>query len=95
LSLIRTDYLQHHIDWLKRIVPSERLCFFDVKDGWEPLCKILNVPVPDEPFPIINEKAAMKELDKVMMARVYARWGMIFGGTVVAIVGLMMARRHF
>jgi hypothetical protein len=74
-------------------VPPERLHFFDVKDGWEPLCKILNVPVPDEPFPRINEKAAMKELDEVMMGRVYTRWGMIIGGTVVAVVGVILSRR--
>ncbi|KAE8452502.1 hypothetical protein EG329_000405 [Mollisiaceae sp. DMI_Dod_QoI] len=60
-------YMQHHIDWLKRIVPPERLYFFNVKDSWEPLCKILNIPVPNEPFHRINEKAAMKKLDNVMM----------------------------
>ncbi len=85
--------MQHHINWLKRIVPPERLHFLDIKDGWEPLCKILDVPVPDEPFPRINEKAAMKELDGVMMARVYTHWGIIIGGALAAVVGLMMARR--
>jgi len=67
--------MQYHTDWLKRIVPPERLYFFDVKDGWEPLCKILKASVPDKPFPRINEKTAMKELDEVMMGRVYTRWG--------------------
>lgn len=87
--------MQYHIDWLKRIVPTERLHFFDVKDGWEPLCKILNVPVQDEPFPRINEKAVMKELDEVMMRKVYARWGTIFGGSIVAIVSVVMARKFY
>jgi Sulfotransferase domain len=81
------------MDWLKRIVPAERLHFIDVKYGWEPLCKILNVPVPEEPFPRVNEKAAMKELDKVMMGRVYARWGAIIGGAAFAVIGVLMARR--
>jgi hypothetical protein len=35
----------------------------------------------------------MKELDEVMMGRVYARWGMIFGGTVIAVVGVILSRR--
>jgi hypothetical protein len=71
------------------------LHFFNVKDGWEPLCKILNVPIPDEPFPRINEKAAMKELDAAMTKLVYARWGMIFGAILVVFIGVIMGRRFF
>jgi hypothetical protein len=26
----------------------------DVAEGWEPLCRFLGVPVPEEPFPRIN-----------------------------------------
>jgi hypothetical protein len=37
-------------------VPPERLLDFDVKEGWEPLCAFLGVPVPaGEPFPHIND----------------------------------------
>jgi hypothetical protein len=36
-------------------VPKEKLLIFEVKDGWEPLCKFLNVPVPAEPFPKVND----------------------------------------
>ncbi len=28
-----------------------------VKEGWEPLCKFLGVPVPDVPFPNVNDTA--------------------------------------
>jgi hypothetical protein len=36
-------------------VPADRLLVFDVKQGWEPLCRFLDVPVPaGEPFPHIN-----------------------------------------
>jgi hypothetical protein len=30
---------------------------FEAKDGWEPLCAHLGVPVPDEPFPHVNDRA--------------------------------------
>ncbi|MBW3632413.1 MAG: sulfotransferase family protein, partial [Chloroflexi bacterium] len=37
-------------------VPPERLLVFDVKQGWEPLCGFLEVPVPvGEPFPHVND----------------------------------------
>lgn len=36
------------------IVPPERLIVHTAKDGWGPLCKLLKVPVPDEPYPHAN-----------------------------------------
>lgn len=36
-------------------VPKEKLLVFEIKEGWEPLCKFLNVPVPNEPFPRVND----------------------------------------
>ena len=35
-------------------IPSSRLLEWNAKDGWEPLCAALGVPVPDEPFPVTN-----------------------------------------
>lgn len=34
------EHYENHIAYLKRIVPQDQLFFFDVKDGWEPLCNI-------------------------------------------------------
>jgi hypothetical protein len=36
-------------------VPSERLLVWSPKDGWEPLCELLEVPVPDMPVPHVND----------------------------------------
>ena len=30
---------------------------FNVRDGWEPLCHVLGVVAPDEPFPKTNPRA--------------------------------------
>jgi hypothetical protein len=43
-----------HIERVKAGVPPERLLIWQAGDGWEPLCKALNLPVPDEPFPHSN-----------------------------------------
>lgn len=38
-------------------VPPARLLVYDVKEGWEPLCRFLNVPIPqDTPFPHLNDR---------------------------------------
>ncbi len=42
-------------------VPPEQLLVFDVAEGWEPLCRFLEVPVPDEPFPRVNTTAEFRE----------------------------------
>jgi hypothetical protein len=36
-------------------IPSDRLLVWSVSDGWEPLCEFLDRPVPDTPFPHLND----------------------------------------
>ncbi|MEK6256442.1 MAG: sulfotransferase family protein [Chloroflexota bacterium] len=43
-------------------IPPEQLLVFDVKQGWQPLCEFLGVPVPDIPFPHRNGRASMKRM---------------------------------
>ena len=45
---------------MKQTVPDDRLLVFEVKQGWEPLCKFLNLPIPDESFPHVNDTSSMK-----------------------------------
>ena len=39
-------------------VPAERLLIYDIRDGWAPLCRFLEAPVPETPFPHLNGRAA-------------------------------------
>ncbi len=50
-----------HIAEVKRTVPEGKLLVYEVKEGWEPLCAFLNVPVPDKPFPRLNDSAAFNQ----------------------------------
>jgi hypothetical protein len=36
-------------------VPSERLLVWNPKEGWEPLCEFLEMPVPEQPLPNVND----------------------------------------
>jgi hypothetical protein len=47
--------MHRHEDEVKRTVPPERLLVWSVTEGWEPLCEFLEVPVPDMPFPRVND----------------------------------------
>ena len=33
-----------------KYIPKDKLLVYEVKDGWEPLCNFLNLPVPEIPF---------------------------------------------
>jgi hypothetical protein len=46
---------QRHNEEVVRTIPADRLLVFEVKEGWQPLCEFLGKPVPDEPFPHLNE----------------------------------------
>jgi len=54
-------YNAHNAE-VQRVVPPERLLVYTVKEGWEPLCHFLDVPVPDEPFPHLNDSAEFQRM---------------------------------
>ncbi|WP_300392316.1 sulfotransferase family protein [Henriciella sp.] len=41
---------------VKAAFPDDRLLVHSAKDGWEPLCAHLGVPVPDGPYPRTNNR---------------------------------------
>jgi hypothetical protein len=46
--------------------PTERLLVFDVREGWEPLCAWLGVPVPDTAFPHSNSREEMMQIRQAL-----------------------------
>ena len=48
-------------DSVKRDAPADQLLVWDPKEGWEPLCDFLEVDVPDEPLPRVNDTKAFQE----------------------------------
>lgn len=56
------EVFNRHIRTVREQVPPDRLLVFDVKEGWEPLCAFLGVPVPQgEEFPRLNDTAAFNQ----------------------------------
>ena len=58
------DFFEAWNEEVRRSVPKEQLLEFEVKDGWKPLCDFLDLPVPDEPFPNVNDSKAMSRTIK-------------------------------
>jgi len=48
------DVLRRHEAEVKATIPPSRLLVFDAAEGWAPLCRFLERPTPDEPYPRVN-----------------------------------------
>ena len=65
---------EEHNAEVQRRVPPEKLLVFQAKDGWEPLCAFLGVPVPtDKPYPHLNDRASFGKPDAEQMRRMGKR----------------------
>lgn len=53
---------------MKRATPPERLLIFQLRQGREPWCKFLGKPVPDVPFPRVNDTGELNKLVAVYSA---------------------------
>lgn len=49
------DTFLRHNEAVQAGVPADNLLVFEVAQGWAPLCEFLELPVPAEPFPHLNE----------------------------------------
>jgi hypothetical protein len=51
-----------HIEEVKRTIPPDRLLVHEAKEGWGPLCAFLGKPVPEFPYPRVNEASQIKRM---------------------------------
>jgi hypothetical protein len=49
------EAITRYQDQVQRNIPPDRLLVWGVGDGWEPLCRFLEVDVPDKPCPRLND----------------------------------------
>jgi len=56
-----TDWFGRRNQEIIDTLPPDRLLVYSPKEGWEPLCEFLDVPVPDVPFPRVNSRDELSE----------------------------------
>jgi hypothetical protein len=79
---------ERHVANVEATCPPGRLLVFDVAEGWEPLCSFLDVPIPNRPFPRLNDARAMRR------GFAAVRWGTRAVPVAAAAVGFALARRR-
>jgi hypothetical protein len=65
-----SEAMRRYNDEVQQTVPSDRLLVWTPADGWEPLCEFLELPVPEVPFPHVNDSKQFGEriIDGAMLA---------------------------
>ena len=85
------EVFNRHNEEVRRRAPQERLLVYEVKEGWGPLCKFLDVEEPNHPFPRLNDAAELRRM--ILMVRVLS----FAMPTTLALLGmaiLAVLRRH-
>ena len=57
-----------------------------LSEDWDALCNALELPIPDEPFPRVNDADAVKGLELQILKEAGIRWLMIIGLPVIMTV---------
>ncbi|HEY1688355.1 MAG TPA: sulfotransferase [Solirubrobacteraceae bacterium] len=52
------EIFERHREQVIERVPAERLLIYDIREGWQPLCELLGVALPETPFPHLNGRSA-------------------------------------
>ena len=56
-----------HNAYVMATVPKENLLVWNLKEGWEPLCKFLNKPIPSEPIPHDNRTGDKEFMERYIL----------------------------
>lgn len=51
------EFFKNYYEKIKSLVPEDQILLnYEVKQGWDPLCKFLELEVPSQPFPCTNDR---------------------------------------
>jgi hypothetical protein len=54
------DVFENHNREVIATIEPRRLLVYDLSEGWEPLCRFLDLPVPGNPFPHLNTRSSFQ-----------------------------------
>lgn len=63
------ELFDRHIEAVRDFVPAEKLLIYDVREGWEPLCRFLEIEVPAKPFPRLNQRGGFEAMARRMFGQ--------------------------
>ncbi|KAH8900215.1 hypothetical protein GQ53DRAFT_816234 [Thozetella sp. PMI_491] len=67
------DRYREHYETVRNMVPANQLLVYKLGDGWEPLCTFLDRPVPNVPFPRLNDRQSLSERRREIFEKILKR----------------------
>lgn len=66
----RPIYKRHYAE-IRELLKDQpdRLLEYRLEDGWEPLCQFLKRPIPNVPFPQVNESALTQRKSQIVLVK--------------------------
>ncbi|KAK7968887.1 hypothetical protein PG988_007960 [Apiospora saccharicola] len=92
ISRRQTYILEAHHKKVASLVPERQLLEMELDDGWGPLCRFLDVPVPNTPFPRVNDAKAADKYATGVLPKALGVWLGIFSA-VAAPLYLAISRQ--
>ena len=53
---VSSEFYRDWFEEVKRSVPEDKLLIVNLKDEWKNMCNFLRVPIPEAPFPQVDNK---------------------------------------
>jgi hypothetical protein len=79
----KIDLIEVHNEMIKQVVPADQLLVMDLQEGWQPLCRFLDKPVPREPFPRLNDSEEAGKVATGIFVRCLVVWILFIGSAVI------------
>ena len=82
-----SDRMKLFEDWNQSVinyVPKDRLLIYHPKEGWEPICKFLNKPVPTIEYPHLNKTKNMGHMSRFINSMFILIVLLIISGMMIA-----------
>jgi hypothetical protein len=78
-SLFTIEMYSSHNNWVKDVAAQhgKEVLDWEPSMGWEPLCKLLDKPVPETSFPHINDAKTMEGLRRFLVLRGLRKWASV------------------
>jgi hypothetical protein len=84
-----------HNQAVQETIPTDKLLVFDVKQGWDPLCQFLGVPVPaGEPFPHLSDASSEQKVIRELCWDGARRAGAIAAGGILGLLAITWQGRR-
>lgn len=86
------DVYYRHNDWIRKVIPKDRLLEHEASQGWKPICEFLGVSVPAEEveYPHVNDTKEIRGWFMIGAAVGVVTW-IFWIGVVVGLYWMLLS----